>query len=66
LIFTFDAVDKGRTVLLLVGPYAMWNSNGIIQFNTGSSSGAASVSIERNVIISGMAYVAELTLWKTQ
>jgi len=66
LIFTFDAVDKGRTVLLLVGPYALWNQNGIIQFNTGSNSGAASVSIERNVIISGMAYVAEFTLWKTQ
>jgi len=66
LIFTFDAVDKGRTVLLLVGPYALWNPNGVIQFNTGSSHGGASVSIERNVIISGMAYVAKLTLWKTQ
>jgi len=53
-------------VLLLVGPYALWNPNGVIRFNTGSSHGGASVSIERNVIISGMAYVAELTLWKTQ
>jgi len=64
LIFTFDAVDQGRTVLLLVGPYALWNQNGVIAFNSGHSTGEETVSIERNVIISGMAYVAELRLWR--
>ncbi len=64
LIFTFDAVDRGRTVLLLVGPYALWNLGGVIGFNTAAIHGGETVSIERNVIISGMAYVAELRLWK--
>jgi len=65
LIFTFDAVDKGRTILLLVGPYAMWSPSGVIEFSSGSRHSGETVSIERNVIISGMAYIAELTLWKT-
>jgi len=47
-----------------VGPHALWNQNGIIAFNSGRSTGAETVSIERNVIISGMAYVAELRLWR--
>lgn len=66
LIFTFDAVDRGRTVLLLVGPYALWSPSDAIGFNTNVSHGGETVSVQRNVIMSGMAYVAELTLWKTQ
>jgi hypothetical protein len=65
LILTFDAVDQGRTVLLLVGPYAMWSPTGPIEFTSGSSRGGETVSVQRNVIISGMAYLAELQLWKT-
>jgi len=64
LIFTFDAVDRGRTVLLLVGPYAMWSPSGVIGLNAGANHGGETISIQRNVIIAGMAYVAELTLWK--
>lgn len=64
-IFTFDAVDPPRTVLLLVGPYSMWSRSGVIEFNPVPSSSGAAVSIQRDVIIAGMAYVAELRLWKT-
>lgn len=65
LIFTFDAVDGGRTVVLLVGPYATWRPDGIIEFNPAGNTGADTVSVQRDVLIAGMAYTAELRLWKT-
>jgi len=65
LIFTFDAVDGGRTVVLLVGPYATWRPSGIIEFNPSGTSGGDTVSVQRDVLIAGMAYIAELRLWKT-
>jgi len=65
LIITFDAVDQGRTLILLVGPWGLWSAGGIVQLNTGPVSSGASACILRDVIIAGMAYVAELRLWKT-
>jgi len=65
LIITFDAVDQGRTLILLVGPWGLWSAGGIVQLNTGPVSSGASASIQRDVIIAGMAYIAELRLWKT-
>jgi len=67
LIFTFRTVPQGsgRTYVLLVGPYTMWSQGGIIQFNPVPASSGASTSVQRDVIIAGMAYVAELRLWKT-
>jgi len=65
LIFTFDAVDKGRTLILLVGPWGLWSAGGILQLNAEPVSSGASASIQRDVIIAGMAYIAELRLWKT-
>ncbi len=64
LIFTFDAVDVGRTLVILVGPWGLWSTEGIIQLNTESVSSGASVSVQRDVLIAGMAYTAELRLWK--
>jgi len=37
----------------------------VIEINPRPASSGASVSIERDVIIAGMAYIAELRLWKT-
>jgi len=65
LIFTFDAVDVGRTLILLIGPWGLWSAGGIVQLNSGPVSSGASASIQRDVIIAGMAYIAELRLWKT-
>lgn len=65
LIFTFDTVIGSRTLALLVGPYALWSKGGVIEFNPVPSSSGASMSVQRDVIIAGMAYVAELRLWKT-
>jgi hypothetical protein len=65
LILTFDAVDQGRTLILLIGPWGLWSAGGIVQLNTGPVSSGASACIQRDVIIAGMAYIAELRLWKT-
>jgi len=68
LIFTIRTVPEsggGRTIVLLVGPYTLWSQGGVISISPGPVGSGASVSIERDVIISGMAYIAELRLWKT-
>jgi len=68
LILTFRTETLGpggRTLAILVGPYALWSQGGIMQFNTAPVSSGASMSVQRDVIILGMAYVAELRLWKT-
>jgi len=64
LIFTFDTVIGSRTLALLIGPYALWSKGGIIEFNPVPASSGAAVSVQRDVIIAGMAYIAELRLWK--
>jgi hypothetical protein len=55
----------GRTIILLIGPFTMWNQGGVIEMSSGPVSSGASVTIDRDVIIAGMAYIAELRLWKT-
>jgi hypothetical protein len=68
LIFTFRTETLGpggRTLAILVGPYAMWGTGGVLQYNSVPVSSGASASVQRDVIILGMAYVAELRLWKT-
>jgi len=68
LIFTIRTEPEGkggRTIVLLIGPYTLWSQGGVIEINPRPASSGASVSIERDVIISGMAYIAELRLWKT-
>ncbi len=65
LIITFwTVIGTGRTLAILVGPWAWWNQGGIMKFNPLPVGSGASASIERDVIIAGMAYVAELRLWK--
>jgi len=64
LIITFDAVEQGRTLILLVGPWGLWSTGGVLQLNTMPVGSGASASVQRDVIIAGMAYVAELRLWK--
>jgi len=67
LIITFRTETLGpggRTLAILIGPWALWNQGGIMKFNPLPVGSGASASIERDVIIAGMAYVAELRLWK--
>lgn len=67
LIFTIRTTPEegGRTIVLLIGPYTLWSQGGVIEINPRPTSSGASVSIQRDVIIAGMAYIAELRLWKT-
>ncbi len=67
LILTIRTTPEtgGRTIVLLIGPFTLWNQGGVVQINSASVSSGASVSVERDVIIAGMAYIAELRLWKT-
>ena len=69
LIFTIrtDTLGPGgKTITLLIGPFTMWSQGGIVALNprTSPTSGAL-VVLQRDVIIAGMAYIAELRLWKT-
>lgn len=67
LIITFRTETLGpggRTLAILVGPWALWNQGGIMQFHSVPVGSGASASIQRDVIIAGMAYIAELRLWK--
>jgi len=67
LIFTFRTVPQGsgRTYVLLIGPYTLWSQGGVIEMKPlASPSSRASASVQRDVLISGMAYIAELRLWR--
>jgi hypothetical protein len=68
LIVTFRTETLGpggRTLAMLIGPYGLWGQGGVMRFNDVPVSSGASASIQRDVIIAGMAYIAELRLWKT-
>jgi hypothetical protein len=68
LIITFRTVTSsgvGRGLAVLIGPYGLWGQGGVMRFNDVPVSSGASASIQRDVVIAGMAYIAELRLWKT-
>lgn len=54
----------GRTIALMLGPYTMWSQGGIVELNPGLPRQAI-VIVQRDVLIAGMAYQAELRLWKS-
>ena len=64
LIFNFDAVVNGRSSALIVGPHPNWLGCRVLQYGSAYGPNGAAVSVERTVSISGMTYVAQLTLWK--
>jgi len=67
IIFSFKAVDKnsGRQGVLVVGPYPGYMGNRVLSYACGNRR-AESVTLQRSVIISGMTYPVEFTLWKEQ
>jgi len=63
-IFSINAPEPRRLVLFL-GPEPNWSGSRVEAFGDPSGViGSSVVKIQRNVIISGMTYIAELTLWK--
>jgi hypothetical protein len=65
LIFSFRAVEKnsGRQGVLVVGPYPGYLGNRLLSYSCGNPR-AESVTLQRSVLISGMTYAVEFTLWK--
>ncbi len=63
-IFSINAPNPRRLVLFL-GPEPNWSGSRVEAFGDPSGErGSSVVTIQRNVVISGMTYIAELTLWK--
>jgi hypothetical protein len=67
LIFSFRAVEKnsGRQGVLVIGPYPSYLGSRVLSYSTGRPR-SETVTLQRNVIISGMTYAVEFTLWKEQ
>lgn len=68
LIFNFFAVDPGPTArreILVAGPYPNWMGSRVIQYGGAPEhASTTAVNLHRTVIISGITYIVELTLWK--
>ena len=61
-IFTLN-VPNPRRFILVLGPEPIWRGLRVADCG-GSPRSSPIVKVQRNVIISGMTYIAELTLWK--
>lgn len=67
LLFTVSVPEKreGRKEVILVGPFLFWDSLKVFSFRPDTEYvGSGAIKLRRFVVISGMTYVAELTLWK--
>ena len=53
---------RGRRHVVIVGPNPNWMGSRVLQY--GSKPQGVTVKVQRNVIISGMTYIAEMILWK--
>jgi len=60
------SVPEPRRLVLFIGPDPNWSGSRVEAFGDPAGVGGASsaVRVQRDVIISGMTYIAELTLWK--
>jgi len=64
IIFNLS-VPNPRRFIFLLGPDPNWKGSRVEAFGDPSGAVASSaVKVQRDVIISGMTYIAELTLWK--
>jgi hypothetical protein len=65
ILFNFYVLGRGqpRTVLL-AGPNPNWLGSRVLNYGGLPALSGSAVKIERTVVISGMTYVLELTMWK--
>ena len=55
----------GRRPVIVAGPFSLWESSEIFSFGPDSEQVSdVALKLRRYVIVSGMTYIAELTLWK--
>jgi len=68
LIFNFWVVNLGenpaRRSVLMAGPYPNWLGSRVIQYGGAHPQGGSVVKLQRDVVVSGMTYLLEFTLWK--
>lgn len=60
------SVPEPRRLVLFLGPDPNWAGSRVEAYGdpTGSGGASSAVKVQRDVVISGMTYIAELTLWK--
>ena len=65
IIFNLS-VPNPRRFIFLLGPNPNWKGSRVEAFGdpTGVGGASSAVRVQRDVILSGMTYIAELTLWK--
>jgi hypothetical protein len=65
-LFGFWAVEPGggRREVLIAGPNPNWLGSRVLHYGGMPTSSGSSVKVQRNVVISGMVYTIELTMWK--
>ncbi|RLI21786.1 hypothetical protein DRO54_02785 [Candidatus Bathyarchaeota archaeon] len=65
ILFVFSATipGEGRRPVIIVGPNPLWMGYRVLHYGD-FPNGRVAVTVRRNVMISGMTYIAELTLWK--
>jgi hypothetical protein len=59
-----DEWKPGYQEIMVAGPYQNLLGYTVFQYGGSPKGGSASVRLQRSVIISGMTYIVELTLWK--
>lgn len=64
LIFDFSAVDKGRREIVVAGPFKNLLNYNVFEYGDKVPITGGAIKLQRNVIIEGMIYTAELWLWK--
>jgi len=65
ILFVFSATipGEGRVPIAIAGPDPLWKGYRVTHFGEYPNQ-RATVTVRRSVLISGMTYIAELTLWK--
>lgn len=65
IIFNLS-VPNPRRLIFFLGPHPNWKGSRVEAYGdpTGTRGASSAVRVQRDVIISGMTYIAELTLWK--
>jgi len=67
LLFTVQLPipELGNTLVIIAGPFSFWDSSKVFSFSPDSEQVSdVAIKLRRFVVISGMTYIAELTLWK--
>ncbi|MEM0357351.1 MAG: hypothetical protein QXL77_03125 [Candidatus Bathyarchaeia archaeon] len=64
LIFDFSAVEKGRREIVVAGPFKNLLNYNVFEYGGKVPVGGGAVKLQRNIIVEGMIYTAELWLWK--